>query len=71
MIRMKAFMADSYRLILSKPKDNEKEKAPIEDFIAQVGYDNIKKILTCNAGSNLICYSIFYEDGQPYTPRVE
>ena len=69
MIRLKAFVINSIRL--TEDKYENRFKAPIEDFIVQVGYDNIKKILTCNAGSNVICYSIFYEDGQPYTPRVE
>ena len=68
MIRMKAFVFDSNYLIDNKYEN--KEKSPIEDFIAQVGYNNIKKILTSNAGSTFVCYSIFYEDGQP-SPRVE
>ena len=69
MIRMKAFVINSYNLTNNKYED--KEKSPIEDFIAQVGYDNIKNIITSNASSTFVCYSIFYEDNLPYTPYVE
>lgn len=69
MVRMKAFVINANRLTDDKYED--KVKSPMEDFIAQVGYDNIKKILTSNAGSVFVCYSIFYEDGQPYTPYAE
>ncbi|WMJ83461.1 hypothetical protein ACS3UN_10335 [Oscillospiraceae bacterium LTW-04] len=67
MIRIKVFQMNSNRLY-----DNQrKELSPIEEFIAQVGYDSIKNIIMSNAGSVIICYTIFYEDNQPYTPYVE
>ncbi|MDF3003923.1 MAG: hypothetical protein K0S22_395 [Oscillospiraceae bacterium] len=69
MVRMEVFEFDSSRL--TDKKTGYKEKSQVEDFIAQVGYDNIKNIIVSNSGSTFICYSIFYEDGQPYTPYVE
>lgn len=69
MIRMEVFDFDSSRL--TDKKTGIKEKALIEGFIARVGYDNIKNIIVSNSGSVFVCYTIFYEDGQPYTPRVE
>lgn len=69
MIRMEVFDFDSNRF--TNKKTGDKQKALIEDFIAKVGYDNIKNIIVCNSSSTFVCYSIFYEDGQPYTPYVE
>jgi len=69
MVRMKVFVVNSSNL--SKDRYEDEEKLPIEDFIAQVGYDNIKNIIMSNAGSILVCYTIFYEDGLPYSPRNE
>ena len=67
MIRIKVFEINSNRL-----NDNQrKELSPIEEFIAQVGYDNVKNIIVSNSGAVFVCYSIFYEDNQPYTPYVE
>ena len=67
MIRIEVFDINSNRLYANK----RKELSPIEDFIAQVGYDNIKNIIVSNSGTVFLCYSIFYEDNQPYTPYVE
>ena len=48
-----------------------KEWAPVEEFIAQIGYNNIKNIIVTPGTTYFSYYSIFYEDGQPYTPYVE
>lgn len=41
-----------------------KELEPMEDFITEIGRENIFKITTggCN---NYLVYSIFYKDGRP------
>lgn len=69
MIRMKVFEinADSS----SNNFSQDETVAPIEDFIAQIGYDNIKNIIVSAAGSYSCYYAFFYEDGQPYIPRTK
>lgn len=69
MIRMEVFDFDSSRL--TDETYGSEEKALVEAFIAQVGYDNIKNIIVSNSGSTCVLYTIFYEDGQPYTPYAE
>ncbi|MEA5135273.1 MAG: hypothetical protein VB035_03950 [Candidatus Fimivivens sp.] len=69
MIRMQVFSMNSNRMF--DKLYQRKEISPIEEFIAQVGYNNIKNIIVSNSGTVFLCYSIFYEDGQPYTPYVE
>ena len=51
--------------------DKRKEWAPIEEFIAKIGYENIKNIAVSQSGGTNVYYSVFYEDGQPFTPYVE
>ena len=53
------------------PLTKHKEWAPIETFIAKIGYENIKNIITTPGTTYFSYYSIFYEDGLPYTPYVE
>ena len=43
----------------------------MERFIAQIGYDSIKNIVVSPGIDVYSFYSIFYEDGQPYTPYAE
>ena len=66
MIRMRVFEVNAVSSV-SNLNDN-KEVAPIEKFIALIGYENIKNIIV-SAPNNYSCYyAIFYEDGLPYTP---
>ncbi|MDD3159028.1 hypothetical protein [Anaeromusa sp.] len=53
------------------PLTKHKEWAPIEAFIEKVGYANVKNIIVAPSTAYESYYSIFYEDGQPYTPYVE
>lgn len=53
----------------SQPDQEDKELAPIENFISQIGYETIRDIKIVSNGSNLTYYHIIYEDNLPYTPR--
>ena len=67
MIKIKVFSLNSYQVF--EPDKEDKELAPIENFIAQIGYDAIRDIKIVSNGSSLTYYHIIYEDNQPYTPR--
>ena len=70
MIRIKVFKAYADRMVDVAPISS-KEKAPVEEFIHLVGYENIKQFISSAPTSSTICYTILYEDNQPYTPYVE
>ena len=67
MIKVKVISLNSYSA--SEPNQEDKELAPIENFISQIGYETIRDIKIVSNGSNLTYYHIIYEDNQPYTPR--
>ena len=67
MIKVKVIAVNSY--LTSEPNQEDKELAPIENLIAQVGYQNIKDIRVQSTNSGLGYYHIIYEDNLPYTPR--
>lgn len=74
MIRLKVIQINSD--IASKTSSNyadlsANEIEKVEEFIAEIGYENIKNIIVSGPNSSYSCYSFFYEDGQPYTPRTE
>jgi hypothetical protein len=52
------------------PDYEDQQLGPVEDFIAQVGYQNIKEIKVQSTSSDPGFYHIIYEDGLPYTPRT-
>ncbi len=52
---------EKYEKILS---DRAKKLEPMEDFITEIGRENIFKITTAG-NSSLFVYTIFYEDGSP------
>ena len=71
MVRMKVIQVDSKIAASASPAYENRKKqeiAKVEDFITQIGYDNIKNIIISAPNSSFSYYSIFYEDGQPYTP---
>ncbi len=45
-----------------KLAEHEKEYAPIEDFIAEIGFENIRKITTTSAHIGTLVYTVLYED---------
>ncbi len=45
-----------------KLAEHEKEYAPIEAFIDEIGFDNIRKITTTSAYPGSVVYTVFYED---------
>lgn len=53
----------------SQPGQEDKELAPIENFIAQIGYENIREIKVVYSSGGSTFYHILYEDNLPYTPR--
>lgn len=53
-----------------KIKQRDEAFAPIEDFIAEVGFENIRKITTAGVRYDTICV-FFYEDGMPYVSRAK
>ncbi len=67
MIKIEIFSVNLYGL--SEPNRAEKWVGPVEEFIARVGYQNIKEIKMQSTNGHVCYYHIFYEDGQPYTPR--
>ena len=70
MIRVKVISMFSAKA--STPDSGKRAVAPLEEFIAQVGYDNIKNIVVSSPNNfNISYYSIFYEDNQSYTPNAE
>lgn len=69
MIRVEMFRIHLERCC--NPLTKHKEWAPIEAFIEKVGYENIRNIITAPDASCFSYYSIFYEDGLPFTPYVE
>ena len=74
MIRMKVIEVKSNVAASNSPayaKFKTEEIAKVEEFIAQIGYDSIRNIVVSAPNPTFSYYSIFYEDGQPYTPRVE
>ncbi len=74
MIRMRVIQVEPKIAASNSPAYDERKKAEIakvEEFIAQIGYENIKNIITVSPDSALFSYyTFFYEDGQPYTPRA-
>ncbi|MEA5135276.1 MAG: hypothetical protein VB035_03965 [Candidatus Fimivivens sp.] len=70
MVHLKVIEISTPRAV--SPSTGKKAVAPVEEFIASIGgYDNIKNIVVTAVGALSTNYSIFYEDGQPYTPYVE
>ncbi|MDD3159031.1 hypothetical protein [Anaeromusa sp.] len=69
MIKIKVISLRS--LQASEPNQEDKELGPIENFIAQIGYENIRDIKVIYVSGGLTYYHILYEDGLPYTPYVE
>ena len=45
-----------------KMKSQEEEIAPIENFIAEIGFENIRSIITSTGSPYYLTYTIFYED---------
>ena len=68
MVKIKVIAVDSTRA--HDPNHEDKQLGPVEDFIEQIGYQNIKEIRIQSASASLGYYHIFYEDGQPYTSRT-
>ena len=83
MIRMKIFKIDpgkfdmayvdqkgiaKYKKELEK---HEKELSPIENFIAEIGFENVRSMISSTGSPYYLAYTIFYEDNLPYTPRAE
>lgn len=68
MIKIKVLMIESQQA--RDPNHEDEWLGPAEDFIAQVGYQNIKEIKIQSASGSLGYYHIIYEDGLPYTPRT-
>lgn len=68
MIRLKVIEISTSRAISSST--SRKAVAPVEEFIASIGYDNVKNIVVTAVGALTTLYSIFYEDNQSYTPYV-
>ena len=48
-----------------KLEQRKKEFAPVESFIAEVGFENIRKIAVAPGGDGVMTYTIFYEDNAP------
>lgn len=48
-----------------KLTQREKELAPIEQFISEIGFENVRKITTTSDVPSVLTYTIFYEDNQP------
>ena len=74
MVRMKVIQIESRVASSDSPAYDDlkrKEVSKVEEFIAQIGYDTIRNIIVSSPGNNFSYYSIFYEDGQPYTPYAE
>ena len=70
MVKIKVFRVNAYDSCL--PNLEERTLAPMEAFIAQIGYERIKNIVTLSTSSGMTSfYTIFYEDGLPYTPYVD
>lgn len=69
MIRLKVIEIPTSRAASSS--SGRKAVAPVEEFINYIGYDNVKNIVVTAVGALSTFYSIFYEDGQPYTARIE
>ncbi len=66
-IKIKVLKIRSYETRL--PDSEDKQLGPIENFIEQVGYQNIKEIKMQSTSGDIGFYHIIYEDGLPYTPR--
>lgn len=45
-----------------KLAEHEKEYAPIEAFIDEIGFENIRKITTTSTYISALVYTVFYED---------
>lgn len=45
-----------------KMETREKEVEPIENFIAEIGFENVRSIITSTGSPNYLAYTIFYED---------
>ena len=67
MIKIKVIEVDCIRVRL--PEHENRQLGPVEDFIAQIGYQNIKEIKIQSTAGGSCYYHIFYEDILPYTPR--
>ena len=68
MIKIKVFTISS--IVASKAIGEDEELGPIEDFIMQIGYENIKNIKIQSTTTGTGYYHIIYEDGLSYTPRT-
>ena len=67
MIKIKVFTINSTPA--SDPDRENEQLGPVESFIAQIGYQNIKEIKVQSTSDSPGYYHIFYEDNLPYTPR--
>ena len=67
MIKIKIFQVNSSQACNFGHEDEELD--PMEEFIAQVGYEKIKNILLQSTSGSTSYYAIFYEDNLPYAPR--
>ena len=45
-----------------KMETREKEVEPIENFIAEIGFENVRSIITSTGSPSYLAYTIFYED---------
>lgn len=45
-----------------KLAQREEEYAPIEEFISEIGFENMHKITTTSDSVGCLTYTIFYED---------
>ena len=41
---------------------HEKELAPIENFIAEIGFENVRSMISSTGSPYYLAYTIFYED---------
>ncbi len=46
----------------NKMKMREKEVEPIENFIAEIGFQNVRSIINSTSSPGYFAYTIFYED---------
>lgn len=45
-----------------KMETREEEVAPIEAFITEIGFENVRSIITSTGSPSYLAYTIFYED---------
>ena len=67
MIKIKVFSLNS--AFVTKTREEDKELGPVENFIAQIGYENIREIKVVYVNGGDTHFYIIYEDNLPYAPR--